>query len=58
MNLDNWLDQWHEVEKPESEPEAFEGDWTVDVWQDSVDRHRAALRDLKGVWHGKGQEQV
>ena len=58
MNLDDWLDQWHEVEEPESKPKAFEDDLAVDVWQDGVDRHRVALRDLKGVRHGKGQEQV
>ena len=55
MNLDNWLDQWHEVKEPDREPKAFEDDLAVDVWQDSVDRHRVALRDLKGVRHGKGQ---
>jgi hypothetical protein len=45
MNLDNWLDQWHEVEEPESEPEAFEDDCAVDVWQDGVDRHRGCCNE-------------
>ena len=52
MNLDNWLDQWHEVKEPGREPEAFEDDLALDVWQDGVDRHRVALRDLKEVCDG------
>jgi hypothetical protein len=58
MNLDNWLDQWHEVKEPDREPEAFEDDLAVDVWQDGVDRHRAEFRDLEEVEHAKGKGQV
>jgi hypothetical protein len=43
MNVDTWLNQWHEVEEPVDEPEELEDVGAVDVWQDGVDRHRASV---------------